>query len=688
METQFINLNMTPSGVNPIFHISQYDVGRMLGFIVHSGGATVDLDTYTCTVEATRSDGTAITSAVATTDNIGTFQVTPTMSNKADKYRCQLVIVDSNSKRIASLPFDMDVCKAAMDENSESIEEDASLYQQYTEAVQGAIAEANADIQAEENARIAAVNAEATARANADATLQNNIDAEATARQSADNTLHGNINSEAATRASADSNLQSQINQIVAPSGEAPSAAEVQNARIGANGETYDTLGTAIRSQISEINSDLVNYVICKNLVGVKANELYPCYIPNGSYVTFSSSDGSPVYCLVNFYNKDKKYIDYWSLDNKDTRTIEYNVEDAYYVSVDRVTRVPIQVEIGSKKSEFVQYFGNPKYNSERLDALETIVENIEDKIPSFYVNYLDNRISTIKEKDLLIGNNGDSFIFITDLHNENNYYSPKLAREICKKTSVDRIIYGGDYINEPSSKNDAINYLTNRRNKCLVLNDAVFLRGNHDTNTYGTGQLTISEFYSIFDKHIEKHINTNKNTYFYNDNESQKIRYIFVDSGVDGSISDAQKNWIKINAEILNSDWTVIVFMHHGIYTDDKDDRTNIKVYPSLTSVKEALANVSCKIACIICGHTHIDLSDTSGKYPIICTTCDAHGIQASSMSSDNRDVNTINEQAFDVFHIDTANEKIYVTRIGGGENNVIESGNYSLNDREFSYS
>lgn len=187
MEVQYISLNMTPTGVNPCFHISQYDVGRMLGFIVHSGGATVDLDTYTCTIEGTRNDGTAITSAVATTDNIGTFEVTPTMSNKADKYKCQLVIVDENSKRIASLPFDMEVIKAAMDENSEVIEEDASLYQQYTQQVQSAIAKANTDIQAEKNARIVAVNAEATTRANA-------ITAEATARANADTILQTNIN--------------------------------------------------------------------------------------------------------------------------------------------------------------------------------------------------------------------------------------------------------------------------------------------------------------------------------------------------------------------------------------------------------------------------------------------------------------------------------------------------------------
>ena len=87
--------------------------------------------------------------------------------------------------------------------------------------------------------------------------------------ETAKNILQGNINSEAATRASADSNLQSQINQIIAPSGEAPSAAEVENARIGANGVTYDTLGTAIRKQVSELNEDIgnIDYVVVKDKV-------------------------------------------------------------------------------------------------------------------------------------------------------------------------------------------------------------------------------------------------------------------------------------------------------------------------------------------------------------------------------------------------------------------------------------
>ena len=97
----------------------------------------------------------------------------------------------------------------------------------------------------------AAVAAEATARQNADT-------AEATARQTSDNTLQGNINSEASTRATQDDLLQSQIDQIIAPSGEAPSAAEVQNARIGADGVTYSTLGEAIRTNDTLLSDKVI----------------------------------------------------------------------------------------------------------------------------------------------------------------------------------------------------------------------------------------------------------------------------------------------------------------------------------------------------------------------------------------------------------------------------------------------
>jgi hypothetical protein len=146
INTQYINLNMVPSGYPPVLYLSQHDIGRPCGFVVSASGSTVDLDTYTVTLEATRTDGTAITVPVITSGNIAAFATTAVMTNKADKYPANMVIVDSGGNRIASIPITILVVKAAMDENAESIEEDRSLYQQFTGTVQALIADIREDI--------------------------------------------------------------------------------------------------------------------------------------------------------------------------------------------------------------------------------------------------------------------------------------------------------------------------------------------------------------------------------------------------------------------------------------------------------------------------------------------------------------------------------------------------------------
>ena len=91
---------------------------------------------------------------------------------------------------------------------------------------------------------------EATARAEADTALQQGIADEIAARTSA-------VSAEITNRESGDTLLQTQINQIIAPSGEAPSAAEVENARIDVNGVSHATLGEAIREQVGDLKSSL-----------------------------------------------------------------------------------------------------------------------------------------------------------------------------------------------------------------------------------------------------------------------------------------------------------------------------------------------------------------------------------------------------------------------------------------------
>lgn len=303
--TQYVNLDMTPSGVLPVLYCSQYDVGRPLGMVVYNRGEAVDLDTYTCTIEATRTDGTAITTAVTTDGNIGAFATTATMTNKQDKYPAKMVIVDSNGNRIASLAFVMCVTPATMDENAESVEEDRPLYQQYTGTVQTLIAEVKTDLASEtgrakqaENALQTAITAEVTARANA-------INTEASARQAADTALQSAIDDEASTRSGNVASLQSQINQYVTPSTQQPD--EVVNARVGADGTPYTTLGDAIRGQVTDTNDtlngistelcDLVQMSVLTTATGWRLNQTNGKCAENADYklVKYSVEPGTMV---------------------------------------------------------------------------------------------------------------------------------------------------------------------------------------------------------------------------------------------------------------------------------------------------------------------------------------------------------------------------------------------------------
>ena len=154
-----------------------------------------------------------------------------------------------------------------------------------------------------ESAISEAVDAEETLRQQADATLERLISEEADARENADAVLDSTkadktaLASEASTRESADTtelsarmiadaNLQAQIDEIIAPSGEAPSVAEIENARIGADGITYNTLGNAIRGQI---NKTFLDYG------GAGNGQFASCdNITNNSIYFVSANQGNP----------------------------------------------------------------------------------------------------------------------------------------------------------------------------------------------------------------------------------------------------------------------------------------------------------------------------------------------------------------------------------------------------------
>lgn len=240
-------LNLIPSGVMPVVYINQGDAGYDKEFLIYNGDTPYNVPSgVSATIRGTKADNYGVTEAaeVTTGSNLVTVTITEQMVAAAGKNLYELVFVDTNGLRVASINMVWAVKKDAL---GDSVISDSDL--DYATQVMNQLQSVQAfKIQLDANTNGLAT--ETAARIAAD-------HAETTARVSADSALINDISTEAATRLNHDNLLQSQIDQLIAPTGTAPSAAEVQNARIGADGVTYQTLGDAIRGQVEDINNDV-----------------------------------------------------------------------------------------------------------------------------------------------------------------------------------------------------------------------------------------------------------------------------------------------------------------------------------------------------------------------------------------------------------------------------------------------
>ena len=171
----------------------------------------------------------------------------------------------------------------------------------------------------------------------------------------------------------------------------------------------------------------------------------------------------------------------------------------------------------------------------------------------------------------------------------------------------------------------------------------------------------------------------TNGRLYYYIDNESEKIRYIIMDSGgLNNPLDSTQLNWLKARLTELESGWTVFVFQHIIGEGDANQHKIIVSTRGQYTidAINEVLPNMDATFGAVIAGHAHNDYVDTTtASYPIIYTTCDSGGANASAYDWDNpiRTAGTTSECAFDVFSVDTTNKTIKLTRIGAGSNRSI---------------
>ena len=260
ISTQTQNLNLIPGKSAPVVvHCSQGNVGDTVQFYLYDGDDPFYPTNVSIAVHGVRADGSVFgpyTVSVTSGSNLVSFELVTAMTSVNGAAIGELVITDSGENQVGSANFGI-LVEATPYSSSVTYEDDLSIYQRILAYVQSIPAELSGRIDAvvvTANSANAAVNTEISQRQAAIASVQNDISTETSAR------------------IAADTNLQTQINQIVAPSGEAPSAAEVQNARIDFYGAQHQTLGEAIRSIDGALN-DTLSEVVDSNII-VREHEL------------------------------------------------------------------------------------------------------------------------------------------------------------------------------------------------------------------------------------------------------------------------------------------------------------------------------------------------------------------------------------------------------------------------------
>ena len=135
--------------------------------------------------------------------------------------------------------------------------------------------------------------------------------------------------------------------------------------KTGFDGDVYSSPAEMVQGEDQKLKDEIdiiAMNAVSKNMVGKTPNCLYPHYVPAGSKVTMSTSDGSQVDQRVrfSFYNKNGTLVDYCSfLQGETQRTYQWSAEkgDFYFVSHDYTGSKSLQIEIGDTKTTYTDYF-------------------------------------------------------------------------------------------------------------------------------------------------------------------------------------------------------------------------------------------------------------------------------------------------------------------------------------------
>lgn len=368
-------------------------------------------------------------------------------------------------------------------------------------------------------------------------------------------------------------------------------------------------------------------------------------------------------------------------------RTTPTDASSGAFDLIDTQGNVVLRIVSGEVQTK---HFDSAEANA-KIQNAETDIEALKETVgseyivPDYWKSYLESKEATINAHNISI-TTGESFIFFTDYHvNTNNENSMPLMRHIADHTSITDVIYGGDTTDggrlpTPESAEAVLRKFANTFKPLRIKP----IRGNHDCepSAYQTiNKIPDAAFYDSLLRPIESDIVTaHPNSIYYHwDNENQKIRHIVTDSGgMENPLDTTQITWLQSKLLELESSWTAIIHQHIVMESTPAEQTAHLVARGTalLNAIGDVFEDLKCTIAGIVCGHLHVDyIMETDYNFSIIGTTCDAGGANSDGYDWNNptRPAGTTNEQAFDVYSIDTTSKTMYITRIGAGSDRVV---------------
>lgn len=440
---------------------------------------------------------------------------------------------------------------------------------------------------------------------------------------------------------------------------------------------------------VNDSTSDLVKYVLE--------------YDTNGNFIKYSTVSG--------------KQIGYLALD-ANTAYIRINSKTfspSDLIAPQQYDKILYVTDSFTKLGKFIS-------TQKATDPSSTVID-FYDHAVSFHHNYV---LPAIKPYAESINMGGYDFVMpmMTDIHTIDSEAYKMLA--YMAETGVADVCFNlGDNIPDHFEDGDlAVDFL----NAVELWGNSPFakcalyaLRGNHDNNPVSDDDadtmVSNAEYYNINHSRTKKgYAGTNKN-YGYVDFEQPKIRVIFLDSGdiydnngealtsgYNVMVQQEQFDWfcntaLDFSGKSNASEWSVITVSHaqiaaqlstaftavlqafmdgssaSGTASTSYGDYTN-----TLTYNVDYTSQGSVEYICHVNGHTHDDadhLIGNTGRYDIdiACDNGTAYYYVGSTRTAYTRTVGTIEEHLMDTLCLDKTNHKIYMKRLGVGE------------DREYSY-